>query len=302
MKSNFKKIRELYSKAKMIMTKKTNVDEEDEQKETQTIPNLEKVRGMPGAKFNYNQIAQNNYKPWECLTLKCTKFLNYHLNPVQQKEILKLSQHCLLKAYPNSFNSDNYDIIKCWRCGCQAAAINIQALEDDFTLFNKVFFYQNRKCGFVLKPNKLLDPKLKIDMNKSYYTLNMKIISVYNLLKLIESSEDAVYEKKKCYMEIYSLGAEGDDNNQHHKYELCCGLVFPVILNNRRGFEIPIYEDELGGLMIKFTYDGKLIGRGCIPYCLMKNGYRKIPIFDNDCYINEGVFVLGYFQKRKNDK
>ena len=60
---------------------------------------------------------------------------------MNQNEIIKLSQHCILKAYPDSFNSDNYDIIKCWRCGCQAAALNIQALEDDFTLFNIVFFY-----------------------------------------------------------------------------------------------------------------------------------------------------------------
>ena len=300
-KSSFRKLRELYSQTKLIMNKKEEVDEEI--KEVKTIPNLEKLRGLPGTKFDYNQIAKNNYKPWECLTLKCKKFIKFHSNPFQQSEILKLSQHCILKAYPNSFNSDNYDIIKCWRCGCQAAALNIQALEDDFTLFNIVFFYQNRKCGYVLKPNKLLDPVTKVDINKSNYTLKMKIISVVNLLKLIESSEDALYEKGKMYMEIYSLGSEGDDSNPHHRYELSCGLVFPVIMNNRFAFEIPIYEDELGGIMIKFIYEGKLIGRGCIPYCLMKNGYRKIPIFDNDCYICDGVFVLGYFQKkRKNDK
>ena len=49
----------------------------------------------------------------------------------------------MMKAYPQKFNSDNYDIIRCWCCGCQTAAINIQALEDDYTLFNQVFFTQN---------------------------------------------------------------------------------------------------------------------------------------------------------------
>ena len=175
--------------------------------------------------------------------------------------------------------------------------MNIQALEDDFTLFNFVFFFQNRRCGYVLKPKKLLDPKVLIDYEKSYFKLRMKIISIYNLIKLIETSEDAMYEKGKVTMEIYSLGSEEDNNNPHQKYELSCGLMFPVILNNRYAFELPIYEDELGGIMIKFYYSGKMIGRGCIPYCLMKNGYRKIPIFDNDCYICEGVFVLGFFQK-----
>ena len=298
-KSNFKQIRELFSKTKMIFKKK----EDPEEDESITIPNLEKLRGLPGAKFNSKQISENRYKPWECLTLKCKKFIKYHSDPIKQNEIIKLSQHCILKAYPDSFNSNNYDIIKCWRCGCQAAALNIQALEDDFTLFNMVFFYQNRKCGYVLKPSKLLDPNIIIDYQKSNYNLEMKIISCYNLLKLIEYSEEELYEKAKLYMEIYILGSEEDDRIEHRKYELSCSLMFPVILGNRYSFEIPIYEDELGGIMIKFFYDGKLIGRGCIPFCFMKNGYRKIPIFDNDCYMCDGVFVLGYFKKKKkNDK
>ena len=295
MKSNFKKIREIFENTKKMFTKKES--EEEEEKETETIPNLEKVRGLPGTKFKFSEIEKRNYKPWECLTLKCKKFLEYHSNPFKQNEILKLSQHCILKAYPNSFNSDNYDIIKCWRCGCQAAALNIQALEDDFTLFNIVFFYQNRKCGYVLKPLKLLKEYDMFEQQTSYYTLTMQIISIYNLLKLMESCEDAIYQKGKLLMEIYSLGSEGDDNNPHQIYELNCGLMFPIIVGNKP-FEIPIFEDELGGIMIKFTYEGKLFGRGCIPYCLMKNGYRKIPIFDNDCYICEGVFVLGYFKKK----
>jgi len=265
------------------------------------VPNLEKLRGLPGAKFNYDQIEENNYKPWECLTLKCKKFLKYHSNPLQQNEIIKLSQHCILKAYPDSFSSANYDIIKCWRCGCQAAALNIQALEDDFTLFNMVFFYQNRKCGYVLKPSKLLDPKIIIDYERSYYTLKMKILSCYNLLKLIEKREEALYDKGKLQLEIYSLGSDNDDKNPHKKYELKGGLMFPEINNNEMSFDIPIYENELGGIMIKFIYEGELIGRGCIPYCMMKNGIRKIPIFDNDCYICEGVFVLGFFQMKKRE-
>ena len=295
LKSNFKKIREIFSNTKKMFIKKES--EEEEEKEAETIPNLEEVRGLPGTKFKFSEIAKRDYKPWECLTLKCKKFLEYHSNPFKLNEILKLSQHCILKAYPNSFNSDNYDIIKCWRCGCQAAALNIQALEDDFTLFNIVFFYQNRKCGYVLKPYKLLKENETFSQEKSYYKLTMKIISIYNLLKLMESSEDAIYQNGKVLMEIYSLGSEGDDNNPHQIYELNCGLMFPVIVDNT-AFGIPIFEDELGGIIIKFTYEGKMFGRACIPYCLMKNGYRKIPIFDNDCYICEGVFVLGYFRKK----
>ena len=297
-KSNCEQIKQAYSEE---INMKNSKKEDDEVNETETIPYLEKLRGLPGTKFKFDKIAEKNYKPWECLTLKCKKFLKYHSNPLKQNEIIKLSQHCILKAYPDSFTSANYDIIKCWRCGCQAAAVNIQALEDDFTLFNTVFFLQNRKCGYVLKPSKLLDPKIIIDYERALYTLKMKIISCYNLIKLMDLNENILYEKGKLQMEIYSLGSDNDDKNPHKKYELKGGLMFPNIVGNDLSFDIPIYEDELGGIMIKITYNGKLIGRGCVPYCLMKNGIRRVPIYDNDCYICDGAFVLGYFQKKKRD-
>ena len=270
----------------------------EEVKESNTSENLENLRGMPSAKFNYEEIEANKYKPWECLTLKCKKFIKYESEPEKQKEIIKLSQHCILKAYPDSFSSENYDIIKCWRCGCQIAAINIQALENDFTLFNKVFFYQNKKCGYVLKPNRLLDKNIIIDKTPNS-KIEFKILSCYNLLKLLEANEEILYERGKIKMEIYPLGSEKDDLNPHKIYKLKGGLMFPVILENNDEIKYQIYEDELGGIMIKFTYEGKMVGRGCIPYCLMKNGYRRIPIFDNECNISDGVFVLGYFKKEK---
>ena len=290
-------ISELKEEKEIIKDEKLKAKSE-EVKESNTSENLENLRGMPSAKFNYEEIEANKYKPWECLTLKCKKFIKYESEPEKQKEIIKLSQHCILKAYPDSFSSENYDIIKCWRCGCQIAAINIQALENDFTLFNKVFFYQNKKCGYVLKPNRLLDKNIIIDKTPNS-KIEFKILSCYNLLKLLEANEEILYERGKIKMEIYPLGSEKDDLNPHKIYQLKGGLMFPVIIENNEDIKYQIYEDELGGIMIKFTYEGKMVGRGCIPYCLMKNGYRRIPIFDNECNISDGVFVLGYFKKEK---
>ena len=296
MKKNFQDVRNIISKTNLSNNQEEDIDEENE---NDTNKNLEKLRGLSGTKFKFEQIEENKYKPWECITLKCKKFIKYESDLEKQEQIIKLSQHCILKAYPNSFRSENYDIIKCWRCGCQIAAINIQALENDFTLFNKVFFLQNKKCGYVLKPSYLLDTNIKLNNTMPNSSIEFKIISCYNLLKLIEGNENLLYEKGKLTMEIYSLGSEKDDLNPHRAYKLKGGLMFPIIKENDSVIKYPIYEDELGGIMIKFFYEGKMIGRGCIPYCLMKNGYRRIPIFDNDCYICDDVFVLGYFKKEK---
>ena len=287
---------------KEIINKESSGDIAEVETENEIIQSLGKIRGLPGTSFKSKEIDKRHYQPWECLTIKDKKFMKYYSNPKKYKKILELSQHCVLKAYPTSFSSKNYDIIKCWLCGCQIAALNIQALEDDYTLFNTVFFYQNKKCGFVLKPQKLLNPNLEPNNDKINYVLKMKIVSCYNLINLLEIKEDTPIEKGNLQIEIYSLGAENDDKNLHKKFDIKGGLMFPNIEANKIVYDIPIYEYDLGGIMIKFNYAGKMIGRGCIPYCLMKNGYRKIPVFDNDCYICDGAFALGYFSLSKKDK
>ena len=271
--------------------------------EIAVIPSLESVRGFLGTKFIYERIKENKYKPWDFVTLKSTKLIGYFNDPVKRKEIIKLSQHCMIKAYPQSFNSSNYDIIKCWALGCQTAAINIQALQDDYTLFNIVFFCQYNNCGYVLKPRKLLE-KVGIlnDYIKPMFILGLKICSFYNLSKLLEAFEEKPNYSGKLHVEIYSLGSEVDDKFPHKKLELRGGMVFPYIVGGNELLNIPVYEGDLGGLMIKIFKDDRMIGRGCIPYCLMKEGYRRIPLFDNDCWICEGAFAVGYFKRSKYNK
>ena len=70
-KSNFKDVREIISKITLDDIQKK--DSSDEQQENITFQNLEKLRGLPSAKFKYEEIEENKYKPWECLTLKCKK-------------------------------------------------------------------------------------------------------------------------------------------------------------------------------------------------------------------------------------
>ena len=126
----------------------------------------------------------------------------------------------------------------------------------------------------------------------------LRMISL-KILKLLEANEEILYERGKIKMEIYPLGSEKDDLNPHKIYKLKGGLMFPVIIENNEDIKYQIYEDELGGIMIKFTYEGKMVGRGCIPYCLMKEGYRRIRLFDNNCLMCETAYAVGYFKKSR---
>ena len=283
----------------------TNVNtQEFEKAETECIESLANIRGLIGQKFKYEKIQTFNYKPWEFVTLKSTLFIQISKNIEKRKELIKLSFHCMLKAYPQNFDSSNYDIIKCWSCGCQCAAINIQAVDDDFTLFNQIFFTQNKNCGYILKPNKFIEKNFTFEEYKiPKYNIKFEIIYLFNFPELLNSSNIPFVKNAKMQMKIYSLDMGIVDKSEEEKilkneyiFNLKGGLLTPHIIDNKE-IQIPVYEEELGGIMIKFFYEKEMIGRGCIPFALMKFGYRKIPIYFNNCMESERVFVVGYFEK-----
>ena len=275
-----------------------------EKPENEIIESLANIRGLLGQKFKYEKIQTFNYKPWEFVTLKSTLFIQLFKNNEKRKELIKLSFHCMLKAYPQSFDSSNYDIIKCWSCGCQCTAINIQAVNDDFTLFNQIYFTQNKNCGYVLKPKKFMEKYFSFEEYKTpKFYINFEIIYLFNFIELIRNSHIPFVKNAKMQMKIYSLDIGiGDRENEEKNlknefvFNLKGGLLTPRIIDNKK-IKIPVFEEELGGIMIKFFYEKEMMGRGCIPFCLMKLGYRKIPIFLYNCIESERVFVIGYFEK-----
>ena len=54
------------------------------------------------------------------------------------------------------FMSSNYDPIPLWLAGCQMVALNYQA-QDKPLAFNRALFRSNGQCGYILKPEPLLN-------------------------------------------------------------------------------------------------------------------------------------------------
>ena len=296
----------LYSKPTTNLDQKQNEEEYDESK-IETVENLELSRGLHGTKFSYEKLDELKLQPWEFVTLKSTKLMEYAKDPIKRKKIIELNTHCMMKAYPQSFDSSNYDCIKCWLQGCQCAALNIQALDDDFTLFDKVFFKQNKNQGYVLKPKKLLIDYLEFeDYEKPYYTLELKIFSLTNLVRLIdaankfhENDDDEISKDGSLNFEIYTLGSHKEDKNPKYTFKCYGGVIFTYITDNKT-VSFDVYEPDLGGLMIKFFMDDIMFARACIPFTLLTEGFRKIPLFDNYCIEYSESCMVGFFSKKIN--
>ena len=296
----------IYSNPTPNLNQKQNEEEYDESK-IETVENLELSRGLHGTKFSYEKLDELKLQPWEFVTLKSTKLMEYAKDPIKRKKIIELNTHCMMKAYPQSFDSSNYDCIKCWLQGCQCAALNIQALDDDFTLFDKVFFKQNKNQGYVLKPRKLLIDYLKFeDYEKPYYTLELKIFSLTNLVRLIDAAnkfhefdDDEISKDGSLNFEIYTLGSHKEDKNPKYTFQCYGGVIFTHITDNKT-VSFDVYEPDLGGLMIKFFMDDIMFARACIPFTLLTEGFRKIPLFDNYCIEYSESCMVGLFSKKIN--
>ena len=275
-----------------------NIDLDEENENEDIIETLDKIRGLNGTKFKFNEIEKMNYQPWEMVTLKCNKCLSYSSTFEKRVKMINFSKNTLIKVYPQNFDSTNYNIIQWWLLGANIAALNIQANLDDFTLYDKVFFLQNQNLGFVKKPDKLLfDSNEYESYKKPYFKVTLNIISIFALSKLLDETGIKIRKGNSFYLEVYILGCkEEEEKNEKYKFYLTDGFIFTKIKNNEE-MNFDVYEKDLSGLMLKIVYDDNIVARSCIPFCMMKEGYRRIPIFDHLCDEFPASCIIGLFKK-----
>ena len=267
--------------------------------EEKTIIGLEKILGLVGVKFNQEKVNSNYYKPWEMITIKCSKATKFYDDIVERKNITNLTQHCLLRIYPENFDSSNYNIIKCFACGIQGCCLNIQATKDDFTLYNKIFFKQNEGFGYVLKPDRFFNNEMDFYYDRVSHICKIQILSLINISKLIEEAKMDVKSNNNLSLSIYSIGTKEDESNPKHDFKITNGSMFPTFKNGNPNVEFKVYDYDLSAIMIKIKLDDETIGRGCIPYSFMKFGFRRIPVYNNQCFNMKDVYMVGHFSLEK---
>ena len=75
--------------------------------------------------------------------------------------------------------------------------------------------------------------------------------------------------------------------------------MFPSFQNGNPEVEFKVCDYDLSAVIIKIKVNNDIIGRGCIPYFGMKSGFRRIPIYDNECFNMKDVYMVGHFSLNK---
>ncbi len=260
------------------------------------IKSLLVLRGFIGTSFYYEKLNTNNYQTYEFVTLKSPKFEVFMKDEAKRKEIIKFSSITLMKAYPQRFDSINYDPTKVWILGGQVAALNIQSLDEDYTMMNKIFFLQNRGCGYVLKPKKLLPESMYFD---SYSNKKGEVhIKIYNLIDafdLILKAKKEIKDKYNMSIIFKLYGSLEDDKNEEKSIKVSGSLYEPTFSSKDVSFNI--YETELSFIVVKIEYQGSIIGRSAIPLCLLKEGLRRVSLYDLEQNESDDAAIIIFIKK-----
>ena len=151
-----------------------------------------------------------------------------------------------------------------------------------------------------MKPKKFLTPNLCSDYFKPEYICRIEIFSLINLTNLVENENLDVNDLEDLTLSIYAIGVDQDENNNLiGKYKIINGTMFPSFKGGNPAMELKVYEYELSAVFIKIKAGDKILGRSCIPYTFMKQGLRRIPIYNNKCFEMKKVYMVGHFILRK---
>ncbi|CAF2740797.1 unnamed protein product [Rotaria sp. Silwood2] len=203
--------------------------------------------------------------------------------------LMKQTQKCLLRMYPDGLRQDssNPNPVDAWNFGIQMVALNYQ--NDDHMMelcYGK--FIDNGGCGYVLKPNYLINLEkskynpfdylkqpliLSKDINEYPQRLILTIISGQFLCRSSEKTDDI----PDPYVIISTHGILCDQQIKKTKFIENNG--FNPIWNET--FQFDIYFPQM--CLVRFdVYDYDIFTRDdrlayfCLPMTTMQTGYRHI--------------------------
>jgi hypothetical protein len=223
----------------------------------------------------------------------------------------------LSRIYPNAIrvDSSNFNPYLGWGVGAQLIALNTQTAGIPLML-NQGFFRKNRGCGYVLKPNFMIDLK---SSRKEPILLKINIISGQNFPK--------PNDMMKTLHPVVEVGIFGVNDIRRPVSHRCRtstvpGNGFDPLWN--QVFEFVVEVPELTQLSLRVLQDGhhndesslialnrmsvshgsgigsepseKLIASTSIPIIDLRSGFRMVQLYDcfgkkNQHYAFSGLFV-----------
>jgi hypothetical protein len=223
---------------------------------------------------------------------------SFHSSSLAENHFFKFSQNDpiglvqqttwrLLRLYPDGFRQDssNANPVHAWNFGIQMVALNYQN-DDDMTALCYGKFLDNGGCGYILKPNYLINAQMtefnpwNCQINFDYpQTLTITIISGQFLPRSNLKTSDI----PDPYVRISTHGLSCDE--QLYKTKVINNNGFDPIWNETFQFRIKFPQICLIYFSVMdndaLTHDDR-ISYFCSPVTMIQAGYRHIHLRSNN--------------------
>ena len=126
--------------------------------------------------FNGDDASVPPRDYWQMSSFDESKAAQLYFARSLSEKFVRHNRKYLSRVYPKGTRvfSSNFDPIPLWLVGCQMVALNYQA-QDKPLAFNRALFRANGMCGYVLKPEPLLNGTFVLN---TYYHLLLGLHSV----------------------------------------------------------------------------------------------------------------------------
>ncbi|XP_051569905.1 1-phosphatidylinositol 4,5-bisphosphate phosphodiesterase delta-3-A isoform X2 [Myxocyprinus asiaticus] len=194
----------------------------------------------------------------------------------------------LSRIYPSGqrLQSSNYDPHDMWNAGCQMVALNFQTPGEQMDL-NQGRFLTNGRCGYVLKPDFLCQPKSNFDPENTGggpghtpTQLTVRVISAQQLPKINTDKPNSIVDPQ-VWVEIHGVSIDKaraktqriDNNGFNPRWD--CTL----------SFQLQVPELALVRFMVEdhdHTSKNDFIGQFTLPFTSLRTGYRHVHLLKAD--------------------
>jgi len=214
----------------------------------------------------------------------------------QSRQWIRYNQRYLSRTFPSGarVDSSNYNPIQAWATGCQLVALNFQTPDPSLRI-NDGRFRENGGCGYVLKPEYLLQEESPLQHSPRPASVTIRVLSGSCFPKPYGQVRGECIDP---YVKV-ALFDVTENNEKSIMRKETTNFVdsngfFPIWNSNKFSFSVQNQNVAMLQLTVWDKDTGKpddFIASAAIPISCLRKGYRSVKLFD--CHnTRSGAFGL----------
>ncbi|XP_052555496.1 1-phosphatidylinositol 4,5-bisphosphate phosphodiesterase delta-3 isoform X1 [Tympanuchus pallidicinctus] len=280
-----KKLPELQSETCSV----TSILDEEEEEETEEEDRLQAKDASHVAPELSAMVVYCQATPFPGLAQALQQPRPYEMSSFSERKARKLIKEAgptfvrytsrqLSRVYPLGLKmtSSNYNPQEMWNAGCQLVALNFQTPGYEMDL-NTGRFLGNGGCGYVLKPQFLLNPH---SSSPHPLVLRIRVITAQQLPKLNREKLSSIVDP---FVRVEIYGVTADCSKQQTAYRSNNG--FNPRWEETLTFQLRVPELALVRFVVEdhdSTSCNDFVGQFTLPLGSMREGYRHIHLLSKD--------------------